>query len=250
MQNAELIGLDRSVIVAADVSKEYLLRLVTATSGISGIRAIKYGISLGLKGLDQAITLARKCYPEGEAPIAIYDHQKAGNDIPGMGKTYARTLADCGADAAIIFPFTGPATQEAWTNALDSAGLSVIVGGIMTHEKFLQSEGGYISDDAPERIYRLAAKMGVRHFVVPGNKLAWVKKIKAILDEELGEGNYVLYAPGFITQGGDLSECGLVAGKKFHGIVGGGIYGKDQINTEAQMRAAALECTSKLGITA
>jgi hypothetical protein len=113
----------------------------------------------------------------------------------------------------------------------------------MTHPKVLVSEGGYIADEAPERIFRLAAKLGVRHFVVPGNKLRWVQKLRAILVEELGEGNFTLYAPGFITQGGDLSECGLVAGKEFHGIVGSGIYNKETVEA---MRAAALQCTSQL----
>jgi len=250
MQDKLLIGTDQSVIVAADVdSGNGFYDLCKATRDVAGIQAFKFGISLGLQGLRSMINVAKIHWGKRRL-VTIYDHQKAGNDIPDMGKTFARTLADCDVDAAIIFPFTGPATQVAWTEALDAAGLTVIVGGIMTHQKFLQSEGGYIADDAPERIYRLAAKMGVRHFVVPGNKLDWVKKIKAILDDELGEGNYTLYAPGFITQGGDLSECGKVAGKKFHGIVGSGIYGKDRINTEAEMRAAALACTSKLGITA
>ena len=250
MQDTELIPLDRSVIVAADVSSgNSFSDLCKATREVRGISAFKFGISLGLQGLRSMINVAKLHWDKRQF-VTIYDHQKAGNDIPDMGKTFARTLADCGVDAAIIFPFTGPATQVAWTDALDAAGLTVIVGGIMTHQKFLQSEDGYIANDAPERIYRLAAKMGVRHFVVPGNKLDWVKKIRSLLEDELGAGNFVLYAPGFITQGGDLSECGVAAGRKFHGIVGSGIYGKDRINTEAEMRAAALACTSRLGVPA
>jgi len=249
MQSERLIDTDQSVIVAADVDYgNGFSDLCKATWDVTGIKAFKFGISLGLKGLQKMVYEAKLHWPR--RLVSIYDHQKAGNDIPDMGKTFARTLADCGVDAAIIFPFTGPATQEAWTNALDTAGLTVLVGGIMTHQKFLQSEGGYIADDAPERIYMLAAEMGVRHFVVPGNKLHWVGKIKTLLDSILGEGRYTFYAPGFITQGGDLSECGRIAGKKFHGIVGSGIYGKDQIKNEAEMREAALVCTSKLGITA
>ena len=47
-------------------------------------------------------------------------------------------------------------------------------------------------------------------------------------------------APGFIAQGGKIEDAAKVAGDKFHGIVGRGIY-------QAQdMHAAALEHTSQL----
>lgn len=241
-QGQRIIEASRSVIVAADVYElKDLMTLLRATADISGISAFKPGITLGLDGLLEATRMI-KLESDGRLKV-IYDHQKAGNDIPEMGEKFAKKLVDAGVDAAILFPFTGPATQEAWTNACFSAGLQVLTGGIMTHPKFLVSEGGYIADEAPEAIFRLAAKLGVRHFVVPGNKLGWVQKLRAILVEELGEGNFVLYAPGFITQGGDLSECGLVAGKEFHGIVGSGIYNKDTVDA---MRVAALRCTSQL----
>jgi orotidine-5'-phosphate decarboxylase len=113
-----------------------------------------------------------------------------------------------------------------------------MVGGVMTHKQFLVSEGGYISDDAPERIFRQAAQEGVRHFVVPGTKIEWVRTLRGFLVEELGEGNFVLYAPGFLTQGGSISECGQAAGDEWHAIVGSAIYGKDEPNTREQMRTA------------
>jgi len=239
-----IVGAKKSIFVAADVeSKKDWGTLRRATSDIGGISGFKFGFTLGLRGLEKMAESAKDSRQSGEV-VCIYDHQKAGNDIPDMGAPYARTLASCGIDAGIIFPFAGPATQENWTLALQDAGLQVIVGGVMTHEKFLVSEGGYISDDAPERIYRKAAKMGVRHFVVPGNKLNWVKKIRVWLNEELGAGNYVLMAPGFITQGGDISECGQVAGDEWHAIVGSGIYGRP-INTQRRMREAALALSSK-----
>ena len=40
-------------------------------------------------------------------------------------------------------------------------GLTPIVGDEMTHSKHLRSEGGYIADEAPKRMYRDAAKLGV-----------------------------------------------------------------------------------------
>lgn len=233
----KIITTKRSVIVAADVSDfNKLASLAKAVKGIVGIGGLKIGFRMAFRDIMTAVHVVQKYIA---LPI-IYDHQKAGNDIPDMGKGFAEDLRDAGVTAAIIFPFAGPATQESWTNACFDAGLQVLTGGIMTHPKFLVSEGGYIANDAPERIFRLACQLGVRHFVVPGNKLDWVKNLRGILVEELGEGNFVLYAPGFITQKGDISECGQAAGDNWHAIVGSAIYkAKD-------MTAAAKEVTSQI----
>jgi orotidine-5'-phosphate decarboxylase len=116
----------------------------------------------------------------------------------------------------------------------------------MTHPKFLVSEGGYVADEAVERIYRLACENGVNHFVVPGTKINWVKKIRQILEEKLGKGNFVLYAPGFISQGGDISECGQAAGDEWHAIVGSAIYGKGEPNSWAKMKEEAEKVTRQI----
>lgn len=241
----EIIKAKRSVIVAADVPDAgYLQKLVLAVKNVAGIGGFKLGFELGLQNLGAMAAIIRSNLRPNETRI-IYDHQKAGNDIPDMGINFSRILKKADIDAAILFPFTGPATQEKWTKACFDAGLEVITGGVMTHSKFLVSEGGYIADEAPERIFRLACKLGVRHFVVPGNKLHWIKKLRAILVEELGEGNFTLYAPGFITQGGDISECGQAAGDNWHAIVGSAIYGKKEMTIE-QMRQAAITVTGQI----
>lgn len=234
---------DRSIIVAADVpDSSTLIRLAQATTGIPKIGGFKFGITQGLEGLKSAIHTFHSIPGHAET-VVIYDHQKAGNDIPDMGEKFAKKLKSAGVDVAILFPFTGPATQRAWTEACFSEGLQVMTGGIMTHPQFLRSEGGYISDDAPERIFQLACVLGVHHFVVPGNKPLWVQKLRDILIAELGEDNFSLSAPGFITQGGDISECGQIAGKIFYPIVGSGIYAKE---TPEAMRNAALSITKRL----
>ena len=229
----------RSIIVAADVAVG-LKGLVQATIDVPGISGYKLGFSQGLKGLGTAVEIIRE---EGKRtdkrPVIIYDH-KAGNDIPDMGKVFASTAARAGVDTVILFPFAGPAAQEVWTKMCFDAGLEVLTGGVMTHPKFLRSEGGYIADEAVMEIYALAVKLGVRHFVVPGTKIYWVKKIRALLDELLGAGNYVFYAPGFIDQGGIISECGQAAGDEWHAIVGSAIYKKED------MRAAAIAVTKQI----
>jgi orotidine-5'-phosphate decarboxylase len=226
-----IIEEDKSVIVAADISSfGELKKLAQEVRGVPGISAFKIGFRLAFKGVATVVGIIKSEF--GNNPV-IYDHQKAGNDIPKMGQGFAEDLKAAGVDAVILFPFTGPKTQEMWTKACFEVGLNVMTGGIMTHEQFLVSEGGYISDNAPERIYRNACQLGVEHFIVPGNKLDWVKKIRGWLIKELGEGNFTLSAPGFITQKGIISECGLVAGPYWHAIVGSGIYGAKNIREAA-----------------
>lgn len=236
-----LIKAKKSIIVAADVpSIEQLKRLVAAVRGVNGISGFKIGFDLGLTGLAEVTQVIRSMFSEA---VIIYDHQKAGNDIPDMGKNFAKRMKASGVDAAILFPFAGPATQEEWTKVCLNQGLTVLTGGIMTHPQFLVGEGGYISDDAPERIFRQACKLGVRDFVVPGNKINWVLNLRKILVEEFGEGDFVLYAPGFITQQGDISECGQAAGGNWHAIVGSAIYNHERSD---QMRESAIQLTKQI----
>ncbi|MFH1990566.1 MAG: hypothetical protein ABIJ19_01800 [Patescibacteria group bacterium] len=241
---SKIIQSKRSVIVAADVLDITSLGgLAAGMKGVAGIGGFKIGLALGLKNLKVAVSVVKRILGS-DFPV-IYDHQKGGNDIPEMGTQFAKVLKESEVDAAILFPFAGPTTQEMWTKSCLDAGLQVLTGGVMTHSKFLVSEDGYIADESVEKIYRLACKLGIRHFVVPGNKIEWVKKIRSWLVEELGEGNFVLYAPGFITQKGDISECGQAAGDEWHAIVGSAIYKQ---STMEQQRQAAIEVTSQIAI--
>ena len=234
-----IIKAKKSVIVAADVPNLGALKKLTReVKGVPGIGGFKIGFRITFRNIVTAVHIIQDEYSPDA--VIIYDHQKAGNDIPALGKDFADDLKKAGVSAVILFPFAGPKTQTAWTNACFEAGLQVLTGGIMTHPNFLVSEGGYIADEAPERIFRLACKLGVEHFIVPGNKLNWVKKLRSLLIEILGEGNYTLSAPGFITQKGDISECGIVAGNEWHAIVGSAIYNAED------MREATMAVTRQI----
>lgn len=234
-----IIEAKKSVIVAADVPNfGKLQELAAGVKGVPGISAFKIGFRLAFKDIAAAVGVIQREFDP--SAVIIYDHQKAGNDIPDMGQGFAEDLKEAGVSAVILFPFAGPETQQVWTTACFEVGLKIFTGGIMTHPRFLVSEGGYIADDAPERIFRLACELGVDHFIVPGNKIEWVKKLRKIVAEILGEGNYCLAAPGFIKQKGIISECGAVAGNNWHAIVGGGIYKAENI------REAAIEITSQI----
>lgn len=235
----KFIALDRSVIVACDVaSLEDLDELVKNTSKIEGIGGYKVGLELIIReGLPSVVERIRQ---HSEKPV-IYDHQKGATDIPALGQKFARACKDSEVDAVILFPFGGAETEVAWIKACQDEGLTVLVGAHMTQKKFLASEGGFIADEAPEEIFRVAAENGVRDFVVPGNKPEFVAKYRQLLTELLGEDNFSLYAPGFIAQGGEISETGKVAGRRWHAIVGSAIY-KAEDKTYA-----AREVTSQIG---
>ncbi len=67
-------------------------------------------------GLPAVIIAARK---HTDKPI-IYDHQKAGTDIPDTGRNFARVVKKAGVDTVIFFPQAGPETARAWIyHALD-----------------------------------------------------------------------------------------------------------------------------------
>lgn len=238
---SDLIECQRSVIVACDVADEdKLAELVEATREVSGIGGYKIGLESvlfdGLWGITDEIM-------DITGLSIIYDHQKGGTDIPEFGQKFARVVGKTSVDAVILFPFGGAKTEREWIKACKDEGLTVLVGGHMTQPEFLESEGGFIADSAPERIYRIAAGLGVTDFVVPGNKPDLVLKYRRILEEELGEGNFVLYAPGFISQGGEITETGKVAGDKWHAIVGSAIYNAGGIE---EMRAAAQKLTAQI----
>ena len=220
MLDQDIIPISRSVIPACDVSSlGELETMVEATASVEGIGGYKIGFELGLgHGLPRVVETIRK---HTDKPI-IYDHQKAATDIPDTGRNFARVCKNAGIDAVILFPQAGPETERAWIyHALDQ-GLKVIVGGRMTHAAYAQSEGGFITDEGALEMYRIAARAGITHFVVPGNKTQVIRLIKEGIEEE--GVMPVFFSPGFVEQGGRLSDAARMAGERFHGIVGRGIY--------------------------
>jgi orotidine-5'-phosphate decarboxylase len=236
--NKPLIKEKKSIIVALDVSElKKAERIVKETCRIEGIGGYKIGLALTLiYGLPQIISLIRKIT---NLPI-IYDHQKGGTDIPEIGEIFAANCKKAGLDGVILFPFSGKQTEIYWIDACQKNNLTVLVGAHMTHPTFLISEGGFIDDYAPEKIFQIAAEKGIKDFVVPGNKPEYIEKYRNLLENILGKGNFTFYAPGFVTQGGEISETGKVAGEKWHAIVGSAIYKANNF------RKAALTLTSEI----
>lgn len=227
----------RTIIPACDMDDiERFESLVKETSDNPRIGGYKVGFQLALgHGLPRVVEVARKHAPQKRI---IYDHQKAGADIPDTGAAFARVCKNAGVNAVILFPQSGPVTQVRWVGEALQQGLSVIVGGEMTHEGYKASEGGWIRDDALEEMYLLGAKQGVRHFVVPGTKIDRIGVYRNLLEAEGVDP--IFFAPGFVAQGGSISDAGRAAGEKWHAIVGRAIVDAED------MAGAAIKMTSQL----
>lgn len=220
------------LIPACDVTGlNQLITLVKETCSLKFIQAYKIGAKLVT--LEGAKNVVREIRRLTDLPV-IYDHQKYGNDIPDLsGGNILESLKEAGIDVLIIFPFAGIETLRATIEGCRRAKLVPIVGGEMTHTGFLFSEGGYIADDAPAKIYRDAANLGVDVFVVPGTKINKIKQYARVIGEIVP--NPRLMFPGVGKgQGGDIAEAFKSAfPHKCSAIVGRGIYAARDIGAAA-----------------
>ena len=229
----QIIKLKKSIIPSCDVdSLEKLSKLVKVTCSVKAIGAYKIGFELVIPfGMKAVVKTIRKYT---KLPI-IYDHQKAGTDIPEMGEKFVKVCKLV--DAVIIFPQAGPETELSWIKAAQKAKISIIVGGEMTHQAYLKEAGGFIDDNAPKRIYEIAASMGVTDFVIPGNKPDKCIEYDKLIRTKIK--NPVYYSPGLITQGGKISDLAHKL-DSWHAIIGRAIYEAND------MRKAADEFAKEL----
>ena len=221
---------EHGVIVACDVREmERLEKLIENTYSIEGIVGYKLGANLAIEyGLKEVVKLFKKY----GLPV-IYDHQKAGTDIPRMGKIFAEACKNAGIDGVIIFPQAGPSTEKAFIEAIKEKGMHVMVGGEMTHEAYLQEDGGFIIDSAPSMMYEIGAKNGAEYFILPGNKPEAIKKYHMLITGIINEPKYAM--PGIGRQGGEIERTfSILRGYNAYAIIGSAIYGSDDISAAAK----------------
>lgn len=212
---------DLGIIIACDIStKEELSALVQCGERNIVVVGYKIGFALGLRfGLRNVVDIIRS---NSSRPI-IYDHQKAGTDIPRMGVLFAQCCKEAGVNGIIVFPQAGPETMKSFIEAIHEVGATPIIGGVMTHPAFLRCEGGYIDDSAPSEIYKKSAEIGVEHFILPGNRPEIVRKYVYEISEFKKCINVLM--PGIGTQGGKVDEAFRAAGKnRSYAIIGSAIY--------------------------
>jgi orotidine-5'-phosphate decarboxylase len=226
-----LFSSKHGLIPACDVSSIIeLQKLIEDTSALNFIQAYKIGIELLIPyGVKSVVDKIRSI----TNTLIIYDHQKYGNDIPVIsGGKFLDILKEGGVNAIIIFPFAGIETLTATIEKCKQIDLLPIVGGEMTHGGFLESDGGYLSDNAPTKIYEDAAKLGVNHFVVPGTKIGKIKQHVESIAKIIHNPTFMF--PGIGKgQGGDIAEA-FKASLPYnsYAIVGRGIYAAEN-STEA-----------------
>ncbi len=228
---AKLFQETQGVIPACDVATiEEFQTLIERTCSIEGIVGYKVGCTLALRyGLPKLTEIAAE---QTDLPV-IYDHQKAGTDIPAMGAKFAEVCAEAGVKAVIIFPMAGPTTEKAFIEAILQKGLVPCVGGAMTHEKYLSGEGGFIGDDAPKEMYKIGAECGVEYFVVPGNKPGIIREYDTFISETVKEPKFCM--PGIGVQGGEIRKAfEAVKGKEAYAIIGSAIYKSRDIEGAAR----------------
>lgn len=223
----------RTLIPALDVDLERALQLVRETRDIPEIGGFKIPAISGYEGWKTWGSELRKVLGKDSNKKLIMDGQKFGNDIPETGREVVWKLKKAGFDAVILFPFTGPNTQVAWTGEAIRAGLTVLVGAEMTHQGFLRTDGGLIHEEDLSDIFRRAARQGVTHYVFPGNKPEKITFYINLIKEE-GIANPVGFSPGFIAQGGKISAAAEAArGISYHPIVGRGFYAENDVRAAA-----------------
>ena len=231
------------MVWAADVEPFEFANMMEQIGDSEGLVGVKIGFEVGLGvGLKEATRIVRA---NSHARVQ-YDHQKAGNDIADTSVNFVRAMAYGNVDSAILFPFTGPKAQAAWTHGLQAEGINVFTGAEMTHEGFTENEGGSLSQEDMERIMDLALDLNVTDFIVPGNKPDRVRFWRERIEAVRGVGKYALASPGLISQGGDITEGGAAAGKLWTPIIGRSIHANEKMTppqaiafyTE-QLRAAA-----------
>jgi orotidine-5'-phosphate decarboxylase len=227
---AKLFHLEKGVIPACDVETlDELNKIISGTSDVEGIVGYKIGLSLTLHyGLKAVVEQIKKI---SNLPV-IYDHQKAGTDIPQVGDLLARVCRRSGVEGVIIFPQSGPETEKAFIEALIGEGLTPLVGGEMTHPKYLEKDGGYIMNKAVERMYKLGAEFGAEYFIVPGNKPERIAQYKRLLTKVVSRPKFCM--PGIGRQGGDIRSAFNAAGQHAYAIIGSGIYKAKNIKEAAR----------------
>ncbi len=215
-----LIANAPSLIIACDVADLGQLRpIAEAAERSSQVGAFKIGLSLLVR---HGIEEVSQCIRELTRLPIIYDHQKLGTDIPDLAGVVGEIAGYV--DAVIIFPMAGPEVLTSYTKAVQKASRRVIVGGLMTHAGYLTRDGGYIADSAPSRILRLALDLGIRDFVVPATNPEAIIDQRNVIEEQIRPGEYDLYSPGLVAQGGRLEDLRRAAGPRWHAIVGRAVY--------------------------
>lgn len=190
------------IVPALDAdTEEQLVQVVKATARLEGVAGYKIGLSSALRhGLRESV---RRIRDLTDLPL-LYDHQKAGPDMPDMARKYADLCAEACIDGAILFPTSGPTSVDRFVGEMHRVSLIPIVGGEIPATDYRQSNGGYIVDDALDRILARAAAAKADHFVLPANNADNVSRWSRWIGANVP--NAVVFLTGFGALGGTIED--------------------------------------------
>ena len=165
---------EMGIVPALDIdSHEHLERVVRETSKREGVAGYKLGLTSVLHfGLGESV---RRLRDLTDLPV-IYDHQKAGPDMPDMAKKYTALCKEADVDGLILFPVAGPTAVDQFVGESIRADLTPFVGGEIPVPDYGVSGGGYMLDDALDRILVRATQNKCDHFVLPAHDVTKIKR--------------------------------------------------------------------------
>ena len=210
------------VIVALDADTvDACKRTIDLTTNVDGVVGYKLGMTMALRlGLAEAV---RQLRAHTDLPL-LYDHQKAGPDVFDMAAKFAALCAEAGVDGVIVFPVAGPRAVESFVGEALKHGILPLVGGDLPFPDYNVSGGGYVADDALERIIDKAVEVGANHFVIPGNTSEKLRHHAGRLKSKLRAPVFVV--PGIGPLGGRIGDLVRAAnGCSVYGVVGRAVYG-------------------------
>ena len=197
------------IVPALDVdSSQQLERIVRETTRVEGVAGYKVGLTSVLRyGLADSV---RRLRDLTDLPL-LYDHQKAGPDMPDMAGKFAALCREGGVDGLILFPVAGPTAVDGFVSAAIDTGLIPVVGGEIPVPDYGASGGGYLLDDALDRILARAAGAGADHFVLPAHDPAKIERWSAWLSGHVRDAT--VFLTGFGALGGTIDAAFAAAAR-------------------------------------
>ncbi len=220
------------VIVALDADAvDACKQTIDLTTKVDGVVGYKLGMTMALRlGLAESV---RQLRAHTDLPL-LYDHQKAGPDVFDMAAKFAGLCAEAKVDGLILFPTAGPRAVEGFVGETIRRGMLALVGGDLPFPDYNISGGGYVADDALERIIDKSIEFGATHFVVPGNTPAKLAHHSARLKSRLAAPVFIV--PGIGPLGGKIGDLVAAAnGCSVYGVVGRAVYGAADQTLAARM---------------
>lgn len=197
---AKMLKGEMGIVPALDIDSHDQLELVVReTSKRAGVAGYKLGLTSVMRfGLKESM---RRLRDLTDLPI-LYDHQKAGPDMPDMAVKYTAMCKDADVDGLILFPVAGPTAVDGFVGEAVRAGIVPVVGGEIPVPDYGVSGGGYMLDDVLDRILARAVTNNANHFVLPAHDVTKIKRWSKWIAENVQ--SPVALLTGFGALGGSV----------------------------------------------